>query len=171
MIGVKKLGNLHLEVGVDMHFRKNVNRGYIVDKEDEYLLHKYLFYTKSDGYVVTNIASNGKRTQISLHRLVLPGHDIVDHVSRNKLDNRRDNLRPATLEESAHNKGKYSCNKSKYKGVTQSPRNGGKWEANIRVNGKKIYLGLFITQEQAANCYNVAAVCYHGNFAVLNQIE
>ena len=151
-----------------MHYKLNIKRGFIVDSEDEHLLHKHLFYVKPDGYVVTNIVIDCKRSQISLHRMVMPGVDLVDHKSRNKLDNRKDNLRPATVAESAHNKDKYKCNKSKYKGVTQSKRNGDKWESNIRVNGKKLYLGLFTTQEQAALLYDIAAKKHRKEFAVFN---
>ena len=154
-----------------MHLKKNLNRGIIVDPQDEHLLHKHLFYVNEAGYVVTNsVTSEGKRIQLRLHRLILPGYEIVDHKSRNKLDNRRENLRPADKNESARNKNKYECNASKYKGVTQVSRGSKLWEANIRVNNKKIYLGQYLTQEEAAVAYNAAAKIHHKEFAVLNEI-
>ncbi len=59
---------------------------------------------------------------------------------------------------------------SKYKGVSRSKRNP-KWLANIRVNGKSMYLGSFGNEIEAAKAYNIAAKKYFGELAYLNEIN
>lgn len=59
---------------------------------------------------------------------------------------------------------------SKYKGVDFN-KNRKFYRARIAVNYKRIYLGVFSTQEEAALAYNEAAKKYFGEFAVLNVIE
>ena len=118
---------------------------------------------------------NGKQKTVYMHRDIrgIPPCDsrTVDHAFHNTLDNRRNiggkiNLRIATKEEQAHNKGKYRNNTSGYKGVCLQ-KTSGKWLANIRVNGKCIYLGIFLTREAAYAAYCEAARLYHGEFACL----
>jgi len=58
---------------------------------------------------------------------------------------------------------------SKFKGVSWHSR-GGKWEANIRENQVRRYLGIFNNERAAAAEYNKAAIKYFGEHAFLNII-
>jgi hypothetical protein len=56
---------------------------------------------------------------------------------------------------------------SAFRGVSRCSKDG-RWQARIRVGANVKYLGRFKTQEQAAMCYDKAAVIHHGDRAVLN---
>lgn len=87
--------------------------------------------------------------------------ECVDHVNGNPLDNRRSNLRIATVSQNMMNRQKKSGALSGFKGVS---KNGGKWSANIRANDKRIYLGMFDTPEEAHEAYCKAGRELHGEF-------
>ncbi len=120
-------------------------------------------------------ARNGSdRSRIYLHRVILqriigrdmlPGEE-VDHINRNKLDNRRSNLRISSRSQNGSNRALQSNNTSKYRGVWQNEI--GKWRADIKVRGHKICLGTYDTPEDAAHAYDEAALRIRGDFAVLN---
>ena len=122
-------------------------------------------------YVTCTDRTGEKQTSIRLHRFILdaPNNMHVDHIDGNPLNNQKENLRLCTHQQNSYNRKKRVCtNKTKYKGVT---KNKYKFEASIGYNGKRIYLGLFSTQEEAAAKYNEAALKYFGEFARLNIIE
>jgi len=102
-----------------------------------------------------------------LGRKLEPGEQ-VDHIDRNTVDNRIENLRLATHAQNMANKGKQKGTySSEYKGVCwhKATKN---WRARIMVDGKLIHLGLFIDEMDAASAYDEAAMKYHGDFARLN---
>lgn len=93
-----------------------------------------------------------------------PGELYVDHINRDKLDNRLCNLRLADCSQNRGNSGKTKLNSTGYKGVTRSKRDG-KWGASIMARGVNHYLGHFSTAEEAHAAYAAAAKKLHGEFA------
>jgi hypothetical protein len=88
----------------------------------------------------------------------------VDHINGNGLDNRKENLRICSHSENQWNRTKYKNNKSGYKGVFFHSKTG-HWEAGIRINGKREYLGVFNTPQEASLAYSRKAIELHGEFA------
>lgn len=85
----------------------------------------------------------------------------VDHENRNPADDRWDNLRPATPTQNIANRA--TSNPLGYKGVQYRPTLG-KYVAKIMINKKQIYLGIFLTAEDAHAAYCKAAETEHGDF-------
>jgi AP2 domain-containing protein/HNH endonuclease len=118
--------------------------------------------------------SPGKCRTEYLHRVILSRilnrplqkGEEVDHIDTIPLNNRRKNLRLATRIQNSVNQGNRKNNTSGFKGVSWH-KTACKWRAEIRVNGKRIYLGLFNTPELAYESYCAAALKYHGEFARL----
>jgi hypothetical protein len=101
---------------------------------------------------------------------------FADHVNHNGLDNRKANLRPATHTQNVWHRRKFNgrtsggfklASRSKYKGVDWA-HSMNRWRARILVNGKRIYLGSFNSELEAAKAYDLAAKKHHGQFATLN---
>lgn len=77
-----------------------------IDTEDFELVSQYSWHLR-DGYAVTKTRGpDGKRVTLQMHRLVKGTTDpyiIVDHKDKNRLNNRRSNLREVTPKENANN--------------------------------------------------------------------
>lgn len=136
-------------------------------------LSKYKWaYSASTGYAVRKGRKSKQEPRtVHMHRVILGAKSTeqVDHINGNKLDNRRSNLRIASIQKNSFNrkKPKVQCT-SKYKGVLKR-KNATKWEARIKINNKAIYLGTFIHEIDAAKAYNKAALKYFGDFARCNE--
>jgi hypothetical protein len=105
---------------------------------------------------------------ILLHRLLCPWWDEVDHEDGDGLNNVRSNLRDgAGRGKNGANTGMRTNNTSGYKGVLWNRRTC-KWFAQIKVNGKQIYLGTYAEPEAAADAYDRAAVRHFGEYAKTN---
>jgi hypothetical protein len=92
---------------------------------------------------------------------------LVDHRNSNGLDNRRANLRLATHTQNMHNCRKRKNATSRFIGVWLDKKRK-LWESAIMNDGKKIFLGRFKTDIDAARAYDKAALEYHKDFARLN---
>ena len=127
---------------------------------------------KNGAYGRTIILENGKKINRYLHQFILgtKAPNLTDHINRNGLDNRKENLRISDKSQNNMNRYVFSLNKktSKYKGVEIT--NNGQWKAAITHYKKRYYLGLYKTQEEAALAYNKAAIELWGEYAYLNDI-
>jgi hypothetical protein len=151
------------------------NKKAIIDASDykKICKHKwfasYCSHTESF-YAVTNINKEGGiQTRLYMARLILEAdsNTIVDHINHDTLDNRRCNLRACTLSENARNRI-HQGGSSKYKGVFWKKANG-KWCAQISEGGRKIYLGLYNNEIEAALAYDNRAKADFGRYALLNK--
>jgi len=142
-----------------------------IQVDDEDLKH-FGFYTCSlqSGYIHVTLLNRDVRL---LHRLIVnPPADLdVDHIDRNRLNNRKENLRLATKSEQAANKTLTVLNTSGFKGVSFHNKSG-KWRASISVKfgtkSQHLHLGLFQNPIEAAAAYDRAALKHQGEFANLN---
>ncbi len=145
----------------------------LVDPGDFYWLNDFDWVSKrgtKSFYAVRfdNECADGP-TIIAMHREILkpPKGLLVDHRNLDGLDNQRSNLRLATRSENNINVPKRKNTTSHFMGVSLT--NGRKrWVANIDYHKKRICLGRFDNEEDAAKAYDEAARKYHGEFARLN---
>lgn len=108
---------------------------------------------------------DGKQHTTYMHRVVLGlprGREpLVDHVNKNGLDNRRENLRTADFGQNAANATRRRVDMAR--GVRFK---GGKFEVAIRADGVSRYLGRFDSVEQAQFWYQFHALAAFGEFAM-----
>jgi hypothetical protein len=88
----------------------------------------------------------------------------LDHENRESIDDRIENLRPATTSQNAANTARRTNNTSGYKGVFWD-KSARRWRAEITVNRKRIHLGYYDSPEEAHAAYCVAAKKFFGEFA------
>lgn len=143
---------------------KSVN-GYdiLVDEQDYDILSRHRWNVDKHGYAVTSMSSKN----MYMHRMVfgtVPQKHVVDHVNRNKLDNRRENLRMATRADNLLNSRNGVANVD-YVGVRA---NGRKYAAYTGIKGKNVYIGTADTAEDAAKLRDAFAYTLHGEFIYLN---
>jgi hypothetical protein len=93
----------------------------------------------------------------------VPAHLEIDHKDRCKTNNRIANLRLATRSQNQNNIPSRRDSLVPLKGVTKHPD--GKFQAQIKVNGRSRYLGLFTSAEAAHAAYSAVAAASHGEFA------
>ena len=106
------------------------------DEVDAELVDAHKSWHMVNGYVQTEVGNRklGTRAYLRLHRLIMqPGpNEIVDHINRDPLDNRRENLRIADKSKNGMNRGPQVNNTSGFKGVSFHAKTG-KWVAGTDV--------------------------------------
>ena len=134
---------------------------FLIDTEDIPKVEKIFWrFNKKEGYIVTN-------GSFKLHRYLLDITDekiIVDHISRDRLDNRKRNLRIVNAFQNTCNHSMLSSNRTGYIGVYFS-KHSQRYEVKVGYNRKRIKLGsskddLIVL----AQMYNVAAKYLFGDY-------
>lgn len=119
---------------------------------------------KKTGYVTIKI----NRISYLSHRLIFLWHHgylplEVDHIDRNQLDSRIENLRAADKTDNRRNVGIRSDNKSGVKGVSWDKKRN-KWRAQCSVNGTIHHIGIFANLADADFAVRQFRTAHHGNF-------
>lgn len=123
----------------------------LVSPEDYEGLAAHRWYL-SKGYAIRNSARrNGTRPpQVKMHREIMaPDSGQVDHINRDRLDNRRENLRIVTPAENSRNTGARKNGTSRHRGVCWDSRND-RWLAQAQFAGRNYYLGQHVSEDVAA---------------------
>ena len=148
----------------------------LIDREDQDLA-EFTWYIGRKGDFLAFPAGYQKRprtrSHLSLHRVIcervhgpLAGR-LADHINRDRTDNRRENLRWCSAEQSNQNRRGMGTI-SGYKGVFVQNCKKNPYKVTLEVNGRTVALGGFPTAIDAARAYDVAARRFHGEFAVIN---
>jgi hypothetical protein len=142
----------------------------IVDDEDFDQLMQWKWHFTGHYVGRNSKVDEGHKRVILMHRQIMGEPDCwVDHRNRNRLDNRKINLRLATPSQSNMNKVAHKDNQFGLKGVCRNYNRRGSdkkpYRARISVNGKEKHLGTFETKEEAAKAYELAAPRFHGEFS------
>jgi hypothetical protein len=146
----------------------------IVEPADYYSFGKFKWILLGTGYnlyAVREVKIGPKKTKrVYLHREIMKPkkRKLVDHRNTNSLDNRRANLRLATHAQNNYNRRKTSKKTwSRFIGVSFD-KNSPAWVSCIHYKRKRINLGRFKNEIDAAKAYDIAAIKYHKEFARLN---
>jgi hypothetical protein len=140
----------------------------IVDAEDYEWLSQYKWCAAKDRETFyAHRACNG--TTVSMHRVIMraPKGMMCDHRNHNGLDNRKSNLRLCTSAQNQYNKRPKKGCASRYKGVVLRS-DSKRWRAKIGFKGKRIHIGDFDNQMEAAMAYDDKAIELFGEFSWLN---
>lgn len=145
-----------------------LNKGFStkVDLDDYEFLMQWKWYISSWGYVIRKDPTTHKT--ITMHRVIMkaPKRTQLDHINRDKLDNRKFNLRFSTPSQNSTNRIRPK-GKSGYRGVLWfAPMNA--YQVRITSAGKRYFIGYFKDKIKAAKAYDKAARNLHTTFAVTN---
>lgn len=149
----------------------------VVNNEDWERLSTFKWCATKNGtkwYAKRRAVVDGKQTSVYLHKEVLRIKDstvLVDHKDGDGLNNRRRNLRISTKSANAWNSRPQAGSSSKYKGVSLTANvsaSGRKWHSYAKFDGRKVNLGYFYTEIEAAKAYDKAVRSRIGAGALLN---
>lgn len=159
------IGNAAVEE--DGHIRvffNNADGSFICDKEDWNKSKQYNWYLNNSGYARASI----NKRMVLFHNFILdyvPDNskaDVCDHISGDKLDNRKSNLRIVSRTQNCINRGRLKPTKHNFpRGVYKI---GNKFEAYLTLNHKTNYLGLFNTIDEAVVARKIAEKQYFGEY-------
>src|SRR5882672_2876809 len=139
----------------------------IVDEDMFEIVSKMLWNLTTRGYVARHRPSGN----VYQHHIVMSGPPpegwVYDHVNRNQLDNRRENLRLARKYQNSANVAKRSTNTSGFMGVKWAKTNQA-WSAALTVQGVRHHIGFFKDKIEAAHARDAIARELLGEFAQLN---
>jgi len=142
----------------------NKNEEILVDDDKYFDLKKYTWALNLGGYAQASIM--GRMTTMHRYLLNTALSEIkIDHINRNKVDNRINNLRLVDDSLNSHNVTKRTGTSSQYIGVYKVKN---KFKAEIKKDNKVYHLGRFESEIEAAQARDKKAIELYGNDANLN---
>jgi hypothetical protein len=98
--------------------KKDIYKYFVIDKEDFNKIYNISLHLISTNYISHTVCVDDKRPEMYLHNIIMnrygfPGKgstETVDHINRNPLDNRKENLRIITQSEQNMNQNKKKRN-------------------------------------------------------------
>lgn len=146
----------------------------IIDDIDYEYYSKWKWYVNNHGYACRTLHRRGQTpefTTLYLHRHIMNLENgdprQIDHINRNRADNRRGNLR--IVDSNAHNHQNLSSHKdstSKYRGVSWCKASK-KWRSTVVLNGKQHSLGNYDNEIEAA----YAADSFRKDYMPFSQVD
>jgi len=131
--------------------KQNINGYCVIDKEDYDKVKQYKWY-KSHKYCVTKgiIKTNGVRIHnVIMNNLNYINEIIYDHQDKDRLNNKKNNLRLVTNQENSMNMSMKNTNTSGVTGVQQYNRDSeSKWDAKITYKYEPIHLGRYLVFDE-----------------------
>lgn len=156
--------SLYLKIGIRGHQT-------LVDDDIAEDLGRFKWSISTHGYVCRMVTVRRKNFNFLLHRVIMDAlpSQILDHANGDRLDNRRENLRVATYSENNRNRASRVSGTSRYLGVHWDTDRC-KWFAGAydMSTHKKLNLGRYENEVEAAKAYDRYASKYYGEFAKLN---
>ena len=138
----------------------NTGNHFLVSNEDYEAVKEHCWHEAATGYVVAKI--NG--SLVTLHNFILNfPKETVDHINRNRLDNRRTNLRTVTQQQNTMNRSIQGNNKSGVAGV-YFDKSRGKWVGSLSLGDKK-YFKRFANKGDAIEYRLSLEIEHFGNYA------
>lgn len=169
----KKYNKYDLSGEYGIGWTSNTNEEFYFDLEDYEKIKDYCWHKNHNGYL-TYIKNNGHYydKNLNLSRIIMdcPDDLVVDHINHNTLDNRKSNLRLATVSQNGMNHKICSENKSGYSGVWLDTKNN-RWCASIMCNQKNVWLGSFKNINDAVSARFLAEEQYFGEFSYKNSMQ
>ena len=137
-------------------------RFFKISKDSKSVIDMYQWRIDKNGYVITK-TNNGRI--LKLHRLLLDVIDTnaveVDHINRDPLDNRMDNIRIANRSLNCFNRDVANKNTSGVIGVYKMSGYENKWCAQINYDGVRKYLGSYNSFEDAVSARKTAEKIFY----------
>ena len=162
----KKYNQYDLSGEYGIGWTNNTNQEFYFDIEDYHKIKDYCWYEDTRGYI-KSIDYTHQKPYIYLHRLVMDLLDenlIVDHIHHKLYDNRKSELRIATIQNNNMNHRIAKNNTSGVTGVSYNKQLK-KYIARIRINKKDIHLGCYSDFEEAVKARKEAEQKYFGEYA------
>ena len=133
----------------------------LVDREDAHTAEARTWHKHYKGYCAAR--SGGITTYLHREILMAGAGVMVDHISGDKLDNRRCNLRLADRSENQANRGTQRNSSAGKKGVVYH-KDKKKFLVRVTFRGKTTFVGYFATLADASSAYELAAKSIHGKW-------
>lgn len=147
----------------------------LVDNRDYALvmaisLRWWLTTSKSGRYQYARAWSSEDGKKIRMHRVILgsPKGQDIHHLDDDGLNNCRNNLCVCSHSENMQRQRKQQGRSSRFRGVSWHKRQK-RWVGQIKLDGKRKWLGSFTSESAATRAYDVAAQELFGKFARLNE--